>query len=308
LRLVFLGTPEFAVPSLNSLLCSEHEIIAVVTQPDRRSGRGRHKTASPVKVEAEKAGLRVLQPLKVRAPGFISELRALGPSLIVVVAYGQLLPSEIIFLPRYGCVNIHASLLPKYRGAAPISRAIINGDKITGVTAMLMDEGMDTGAVLLQEAVEINKDDTCGSLSERLSRVGADTLIRTLTLLERGAIKPRPQVGDTSDAPLLKKADGIIDWSLSAVRLCCFIRGMNPWPGAYSFLDGERIKILKAVSLDGTGEAGVIQKVARKDIIVGTGNGLLSILELQISGKPVMTVNAFLQGRRLKEGMSFYEK
>ncbi len=308
MRLVFFGTPEFAVPSLNALLNSEHEALAVVTQPDRRSGRGRQILFCPVKLEAQKAGLRIFQPQKVKDTDFIKELKAVNPDIIIVVAYGQILPSEIIHLPELGCVNIHASLLPKYRGAAPINRAIINGERKTGITTMLMDEGMDRGPVLLQEEIEIKAEDTAGSLSQGLSMIGADILLQTLKGLEKGSLKPGSQTGDVSYAPVLKKTDGLIPWSRSAGELCNFIRGMNPWPGAYSFLNGEKIKILRAISTNGDAETGMINKVTKDDLLVGAGKGLLSILEIQPSGKPVMTAKAFLQGRRLKEGMRFYEE
>ena len=316
MKIVFFGTPDFAVLPLQALLDSGHDVIAVVTQPDRQSGRGRRMKSCPVKVEAQKAGLRTLQPHKVRGSGFIDELKSLRPGVVVVVAYGQILPSEIIHLPEYGCVNIHASLLPKYRGAAPINRAIINGEEKTGITTMLMDEGMDTGPVLLQEETDITPEDTAGSLSRRLSKIGADIILPTLQGLEDGSLKPEPQAGEASYAPLLKKSDGLIQWSKSAEELSDFVRGMNPWPGAYGFLEGERFKILKAVpvyppekniygEVDGNNEAGVIVRAAKNELVISTGKGGLSLLEIQPAGKPVMPVKAFLQGRRLREGMSF---
>jgi len=309
MRLVFFGTPEFSLPSLNALSDSKHEVLAVVTQPDRKSGRGGQIVFSPVKLRAQKAGLEIFQPNKAGDSVFISNLRSLKPSVIVVVAYGQILPPEIIYLPELGCINVHASLLPKYRGAAPINWAIINGEGMSGVSTMLMDEGMDTGQVLLQQETEIRPDDTAGSLSQRLSESGAGILIDTLKRMENGSLKPVPQTGEVSYARVLKKADGLINWSKSAGELCNFIRGVNPWPGAYSFLNGERVRILKAVPVDErVGAAGMIGKLTADELFVGTGRGMLSILEIQPSGKPVMTVRAFLQGRRLKEGMKFNEK
>lgn len=307
MRIVFFGTPEFAVPSLKALLNSEYEILAVVTQPDRQSGRGKHITACPVKHEAQKVRLKILQPQRVREITFIEELKLLNPAVIVVVAYGQILPSEIIHLPKYGCINVHASLLPKYRGAAPINWAIINGEDKTGITTMLMDEGMDTGPVLLQTETKIGEDDTAESLSKKLSKIGADILMQTLKGLEHGDLKPKPQTGDISYAPLFKKTDGLILWSKTATELCNFIRGMSPRPGAYSFLEGKRVKILRATALDGVEEMGIINKVTKDNLIVGTGKGLLSILEIQPEGKPVMTIKAFLQGRKIVQGMKFYE-
>ena len=316
MKIIFFGTPEFAVPPLEALLNSGHEIIAVVTQPDRQSGRGRRLRPGPVKIRAQKAGLRLLQPAKARDEHFIDELEALNPSAIVVAAYGQILPPEIIRLPRFGCINIHASLLPRYRGAAPVNWALINGEEKTGVTTMLMDEGMDTGPVLLQEEVMITPDDTAATLSAKLSRSGADLLLKTLHGLERGSIKPVPQSGSASYAPRLKKTDGMIPWSKPAVELCNFIRGMTPWPGAYGFLEGERVKILKAVpaasAADGSGGAGcaecrpgVICRVTTEEMHVCTGSSAVSILNIQPAGKSAMPVKTFLQGRRLREGMSF---
>lgn len=305
MRVVYFGTPEFAVLPFMALLHAGHEVLAVVTQPDRQSGRGRQLKACPVKMEAHKAGLRILQPGRVREPEFIDTLRALNPEAVVVAAYGQILPGAIIHLPELGCINIHASILPAYRGAAPINWAIINGEKKTGITTMLMDEGMDTGPVLLMRETDISADDTAGSLSLRLSKIGAELLIPTLNGLESGEVKPVPQAGDVSYAPLLKKEDGLIDWSKSAEELCRFINGMNPWPGAFSVLENERVKIIKAIPLDGRAEAGTIDRAGKDGLIAGTGTGRLSILEIQPSGKAVMPVRAYLQGRRLKEGMKF---
>ncbi len=307
MRVIFFGTPEFAIQPLKALLNSGHEVLAVVTQPDRQSGRGRRMVFSPVKLVAQKEGLKIFQPHKAKDNAFIENLKLLNPSIIVVSAYGQILSSEIIHLPKFGCINIHASLLPKYRGAAPVNWAIIKGEKKTGITIMLMDEGMDTGHILLQEAAEIKADDTAGSLSHRLSETGAGILMQTLKRLEHGSLKPMPQTGDVSYAPVLKKTDGLILWAKSASELRDFIRGMNPWPCAYGFFDGERVKILRAMSIERDGETGVIEKATRDELLVGTGKGILSILEIQPSGKPLMTVKAFLQGRRLRKGMRFYE-
>jgi methionyl-tRNA formyltransferase len=315
LKIVFFGTPEFAVPSLQCLLNAGHEIAAVITQPDRQVGRGRKIKSSQVKREAEKNGIRVLQPQRVRDDNFIRELEVFNPSAIVVVAYGQILPSGILHLPKYGCINVHASLLPDYRGAAPVNRAIINGEKKTGITIMLMDEGMDTGPVLLQEEMDIKDDDTAGILSCRLSEAGAQLLIPALEGVEKGTLIPQPQAGKVSYAPPLKKKDALIEWSKTAKYLFHFIRGMNPWPAAYSFLDGTRIKILKVAPVvteehDKThraGGPGMIDSATRNELIVSTGSGKIAILELQPAGKPVMSVRSFLQGRSLREGMRFHD-
>jgi len=305
MRLVFFGTPEFAVLSLIALLNSGHDVMAVVTQPDRQKGRGRRILPPPVKVEAERHGVVVMQPLKVKDDDFVKTLRGMNPEMIVVVAYGQILPPEIIHMPEKGCINLHASLLPKYRGAAPINWAIINGDKMTGVTTMLMDEGMDTGPILLKKEVEIGEQETAGSLSEKLAHEGASVLIRTVDLVAEGKIEPLPQSGEVSYAPVLKKSDGLIDWSMPARRLYNFIRGVTPWPGAYTFLNKQRIKITRTDPRDGSGRPGIIKKVGRDEILVGTGEGLLSILELQPEGRHAMDTRAFLQGRSLEAGMSF---
>ena len=303
MRIIFIGTPEFAVAPLKALLASQHEVIAVVTQPDRQSGRGRKVHACPVKEAALTAGINVLQPGKVREREFINELRSFDPDAIVVVAYGQILPSEIINLPECGCINIHASLLPRYRGASPINRAIIDGESKTGITTMLMDEGMDTGPVLLQEEIEIRPDDTAGSLSDRLSKVGSDLILKTLEGLEKENVTPVPQSGESSYAPMMKKTDGNIDWTKSASELSNFIRGMNPWPGAYTFLEGGRIKILGVNILDEGGEAGTVERVSKDELIIGAGKGSLSVLEIQPPGKKAMAVSAFLQGKKMKKGM-----
>ncbi len=305
MEIIFFGTPEFAVPALKSLLGSKHGVLAVVTQPDRQSGRGRKIKPCPVKVEALSAGVRVLQPQTVRDSAFIDELRNMNPAAIVVVAYGQILPSEIIHLPQNGCINIHASLLPAYRGAAPINWSLIHGDRSTGVTIMQMDEGMDTGPILLQEEMEILPDDTTVSLSVKLSNLGGPLMLRALEGLDNGSLKPQPQEGEATYAAIMKKSDGFIQWTRPAGELDCFIRGMNPWPGAYGFVGKDRYKILKAEPVEGSGEPGVIQLVTKDGIHIGTGSGLLSVHEIQPSGKPAMAVRAFLQGSRLKEGMRF---
>jgi methionyl-tRNA formyltransferase len=305
LRVVYFGTPEFAVAPLEVLLKSRHEIIAVATQPDRQSGRGRKVHACPVKEAALKAGIRVLQPEKAAGTEFINDLKTLDPSVIVVTAYGQILPPEILRLPEYGCINIHASLLPKYRGSSPISRAIIDGENKTGITTMFMDEGMDTGPVLMREELQINPDDTAGTLSDRLSGLGAQLILKTLDELEKGNINPVPQSGKPSYAPLMKKSDGLIDWTKSAAELLNFIRGMNPWPGAYTFLNGERVKILSVKVLDETGEAGTVTKSSKDELVIGTGKGSISVLEIQPPGKKVMNIKAFLQGKKPPAGVRF---
>jgi methionyl-tRNA formyltransferase len=310
LKIVFFGTPGFAVPSLRSLLSSKYELLAVVTQPDRQSGRGRKLKPPPVKEVAVGAGIPVLQPERAKDPSFLKQLADLAPDVIVTAAYGQILPAEIIHMPPHGCLNIHASLLPRYRGASPINMAIINGDRVTGTTIMLMDEGMDTGPVLLQEEMTIGTEDTAGTLSARLSEQGARMVLKALDGLEKGTLSPIPQSGEPSYAPLLKKSDGLINWSQPAERICNFIRGMNPWPAAWSLLAGERMRILMAETVLDFPEAvqyepGEVVYVSKDRMIVSAGEGLVLIKEIQPPGKPSMPVRAFIQGRRPEPGWKF---
>lgn len=307
MRLIFFGTPSFAVLPLASLINEGFDVSAVVTQPDKRSGRRGRVTAPPVKNEALKAGIRVLQPLEIREKVFLHELEAISPDAIVVAAYGKILPPEILKMPPLGCVNIHASLLPLYRGAAPINWAIVNGDEKTGITTMLMDEGMDTGGTLMQEETDILPDDTAGTLTMRLSRLGSELLLKTLRGLNDKTLKPVPQAGEPTFAPVLKKNDGLIDWSRSARDLHNFIRGMNPWPGAYSFMDGQRYKFLRASHEPGLAKPGVIAALSKSSLLVGTAEGVLSVMEIQPSGKKAMPVSAFIQGSGMKEGMRFHD-
>lgn len=303
MRIVFFGTPEFAIPSLTALFQSEEEVIAVVTQPDKIKGRS-HISSPPVKKFALDRKVRILQPVHINNPLFIEELSALMPDIIVVVAYGKILSTQILRLPRHGCINVHASLLPKYRGAAPIQWAIMNGEKKTGVTTMFMDEGLDTGDILLQEEVEIADHDNADTLSKRLADTGASLLLKSIKGLEMGHIKPFPQIGTPSYAPPLKKEDGRLDWSKTAIEIFNLVRALYPWPSAYCYLNKERIKIIKVKVLEGSGMPHRVKKTG-KELIVGTGKGLISIVELQPEGKRPMSATAFLQGRRLQEGAFF---
>ncbi len=257
MKLVYMGTPQFAVLPLLSLVEAGHEVVAVVTRIDKPAGRGRALAAPAVKRAALERGLTVYQPKRVREPEFIETLRALGPDVIVVAAYGQILPREILTLPKYGCINIHASLLPAYRGAAPINWAIIRGETETGITIMQMDEGMDTGAILLQESIPIDPEDTAGTLTEKLSQLGAKMITTALPLIDSGKLTPTAQDSSKATlAPLLKKEDGLIDWERSAQEIHNRVRGMSPWPGAYTFLDGKIVKILETAVADGSAEPG----------------------------------------------------
>jgi len=295
----------FAVPSLNALLRAGEKVEAVVTQPDKKKGRGHALSQPSVKELAIKNGIRVLQPEKLKDAAFLAELRSIEPEFIVVVAYGKILPDGILNLPKSACVNVHASLLPKYRGAAPIAWAIINGEKVAGVTTMLISKKLDTGDMLLQKEIQIEPDDNTETLSKKLSELGAEVLIETLKGMRAGNIKPRPQTGEANYVPVIKKEDGFINWSKTALELSNFVRGMYPWPGAYCYLSGEMIKLIKVKVVDGVGAPGRIEKAKNGELIVGTGSGLISVIELQPQSKRAMTAKAFLPGRSIKEGTYF---
>jgi len=307
MRIVFFGTPLFAVPPLKALIQAGEEISAVVTQPDRKKGRGHLLSQSPVKQLAVKSGINVLQPEKMNDAAFLNELSSIKPELIAVVAYGKILTEEILRLPELGCINVHASLLPKYRGAAPIAWAIVNGEKKTGITTMLMDRGLDTGDILLQEELQIRDDDTTETLSLRLSELGASLLLKTISRIKDGSLKPQKQSGEATHAPIIKKEDGLVKWSKTAAELSNFVRGMRPWPGAYCYLNGEMIKLIGVKAIAGSGMAGRIEKAHNGEFISGTGSGLLFITALQPQNKKVMSASAFLQGRNINEGMYFDE-
>jgi len=300
-----MGTPEFAVPSLEALLKSDDEVVGIVTQPDRPKGRGQVLTPSPIKQIAQREHLPILQPTKMKDPDFLAALASWRPDLIAVAAFGRILPPVILTLPPKGCINVHGSLLPKYRGAGPIQWAIINGETETGITTMLMDEGMDTGATLLQEKICITPDDTAGSLSPRLAELGGRLLVETIAKLKAGTLIPRPQDHTQATmAPLLKKEDGAIDWALSATAIANRIRGLTPWPGAYTFLNGNRWVLGLAVALTKTAAAtpGQIVAVTKDAIHVATGNRVLAIQELQPANSRRMTVAQYLAGHLVQIG------
>lgn len=303
MSIVFLGTPEFAVPSMRALLNSGEDIRLVVTQTDKRKGRGHILSPPPVKIAASKAGLEVVQPVTLKDNVFIDRLTSIRPEFIAVVAYGKILTKTILEIPEQGCINVHASLLPRYRGAAPIQWAIINGEKKTGVTTMVVTEKLDTGPILLQKEEDIRDDDTAESLGRRLSELGASLLIKTLKGMRDGSVKPVEQAGGTNYVPTIKKRDGLIDWTKSAPEISNLVRGMWPWPGAYCHMNDESVRILKARPVDGDNAPGVIARINNNELIIGTGHGLLSVLELQPSGKKPMPVSAFIQGRKLREGI-----
>jgi methionyl-tRNA formyltransferase len=307
MRIVFMGTPDFAVPSLEALIRSDDQVVGVVSQPDRPKGRGQQLVSPPVKLVAERAGISILQPLKIRTPEFLQALSAWQPDLIAVAAYGRILHSPILRLPPMGCVNVHGSLLPKYRGAAPVQWAVINGETETGITTMLMDEGMDTGPMLLQEKLDILPDDTAGTLAPRLAELGGRLLVDTIIQLKAGTVMPRKQEdGQATLAPLLKKEDGLIDWTMTAKALANRVRGLSPWPGAYTFCGGERWSVWKAVSTMGatSEKPGTVVTVNKQAIVVATGDGLLEIHEIQTANSKRMSVAQFLAGHRVAAGVS----
>ncbi len=304
--ILFFGTPVFAIPTLKALIESGEEVSAVITQPDKPGGRGRKPIEPPVKRFAMQNDLPVLQPERIKDPKFYETISDYSPEFIVVVAYGMIIPPEILKLPERGPINVHASLLPKYRGAAPIQWAIINGESKTGVTTMLMDEGLDTGDILLHAETEISMEDTTATLSERLASMGAELLLDTLKGLRKGSIKPLPQEGEPSYAPQIRKEDGLINWGLSAQEIQNRIRGLYPWPTAYTYYRGKLLKILRAGVLEGSAPPGTVASRQKKRLLIGTGSGLLEPLEVQLEGKRPTPIISFLQGqgRELREGDS----
>ncbi len=306
MRIVFMGTPDFAVSSLEALIKSDHPVVGVVTQPDRPKGRGGEFASSPVKLVSQRERIPLLQPTKMKDPAFLEALRGWHPDLIAVAAFGRILPAAILQLPRSGCINVHASLLPKYRGAGPIQWAIINGEDETGISTMFMDEGMDTGDILLQKSLPIRPDDTAGSLSARLAELGGRLLIDTIGQLQAGTVVRRPQDNSrASMAPLLKKEDGLIDWTLSASEIERRLRGMTPWPGLYTFAGDERWTIWRAVPLDSMTAAppGRVTGVTKEGIAVATGAGVLLITEMQPANGRRMAAGQYLAGHRIASGL-----
>ncbi len=311
MKLVFMGTPDFASYQLECLINAGHEIEAVVTQPDKAKGRSKTLVAPPVKEVALNNNITVFQPERLRESEVIEELKKIAPEAIVVAAYGQILPKEVLDIPKYGCINIHASLLPKYRGAAPIQQAIVDGEKVSGVTTMYMGEGLDTGDIIEQSIVTINEDETGGSLFDKLARAGGQLIISTLKNLEDGTAVRLPQdESDATYAHMIKKEQGFIDWNDTAVKIERLIRGFNPWPSAYTLLDGKHLKVWRAKVIEaaklpsGTkaGNAGMVVYVDKKRFIVETGRDFLEINELQLAGKKRMETDAFLRGYSIEVG------
>ncbi len=310
MKILFIGTAEFACPSLEALLSSPHQLAGVITQPDRPRGRGQRLAPSPIKAVAEKAGLPIYQPEKIRDPVFLEILKSLRPDLLAVAAYGQILSASVLSIPPKGCVNVHGSLLPYYRGAAPIVRAILNGETRTGVTTMFMDPGMDTGPILLTAETDISPEDTAGTLHDRLSRLGADLLVKTLEGLERHTISPRAQDHSRATlAPKLEKEEARIDWNSSAPQLFNLLRAFDPWPGAYTFWSGRKVKLFRpSLAQDSSRQAAATVVEASSDRLrIATAQGDLIVREIQAESRPRMAMAEFLRGYPLHPGVRLGE-
>ncbi len=308
MKIIYMGTPDFAVGPLKAIIDAGYEVTAVVTQPDKPKGRSDRLIPSPVKEVAVEHDIPVLQPVRLRNPESIEELRAYPADIIVVAAFGQILPREVLKMPRFGCVNIHASLLPHLRGASPIQHAILMGDKESGVTIMQMDEGLDTGDILLQERIPIADDDTGGTLFDKLAVVGSGLIVKALPLIERGELTPVPQDEAMADhVGMLKKSMGQIDFTRPAAEIERQVRGMDPWPGAYTTYNGKQLKLWKtSVDITQDNDAlptpGTVIRTDRSSVYVSTGDGVLRIDELQLEGKKRMSVRDFLLGQHMNAG------
>lgn len=305
MRVIFMGTPDFSVGTLEALVQAGHKVVLAVTQPDKPKGRGGKMQYTPVKEKALEYDIPVFQPVKVREKSCVEKLDSYKADVIVVVAFGQILPREILELTPYGCINVHASLLPKYRGAAPIQWSIIDGETVTGVTTMQMDEGLDTGDMLLKTEVPLEPDETGGSLHDKLSAAGAKLCVETLKALEEKTVTPEKQ-GETPTkyARMLDKELGKIDWTKDAASIERLVRGLNPWPSAYTSWEGKTMKIWSAEVVDRESKApcGTVAEVTKTDFSVQTGKGLLKVTELQIPGKKRMAADAFLRGYKMETG------
>lgn len=308
MKVIFMGTPDFSVGTLKALVEAGHEVVLAVTQPDKPKGRGGKMQYPPVKETALELGIPVFQPKKVRDPECIEELRKYHADIMVVIAFGQILPKEILEMTPYGCVNVHASLLPAYRGAAPIQWAVINGEKVSGVTTMQMDEGLDTGDMIMKTEIVLDEKETGGSLHDKLAESGAKLCVQTLKALEdKTATWEKQGESPTEYARMLDKKLGDIDWSQEAVSIERLIRGLNPWPSAYTGWNGKVMKIWEAevIEEDTKEEYGMIVRVEKDGFCVQTGSGLLKVLALQIPGKKRMEADAFLRGYQIEKGTRF---
>ena len=307
MKVIFMGTPEFSVGTLEALIEAGHEVALAVTQPDKPKGRGGKMQYTPVKEAALKHGIPVFQPKKVREPECVEELKQYNADIIVVIAFGQILPKEILEMTPFGCVNVHASLLPKYRGAAPVQWAVIDGEEVSGVTTMQMDEGLDTGDMLLKTEIRLDEKETGGSLHDKLAAAGAELCVRTLKGLEEKTVVPKPQgESPTAYARMLDKKLGNIDWSRDAESIERLVRGLNPWPSAYTTWDGKVMKIWEARAEKKAAETGSVPgtviSVEKDGFCVETGDGVLKVLALQIPGKKRMEADAFLRGYEIAPG------
>ena len=306
MRIVFMGTPEFAAPALEALISSGHEVAGVFTQPDRPKGRGNKLTPSPVKQVALQAGIPVFQPERIRKTG-VQDLRDLKPEVCVTAAFGQILSQELLDIPPKGNVNVHASLLPRHRGAAPIARAIMSGDQKAGVTTMLMDAGIDTGDILMQAETEIGETETCGELTERLSRLGAALLIRTLEAMEAGTLRRTSQrEEDMTYDPMLDKTMSVPDFTRDAAEIKGLVNGLNPWPCVSVPLGEGRLKLLRAALAEGQGKPGTVLRSSPKEgLVIGCGRGAVRVLELQAPGGKPMKAEDYLRGHAIPVGTEF---
>jgi len=308
-NVVFMGTPDFAVPALKALGKNRYNVSMVVTQPDRPKGRGRKTVFSPVKQAAIELGYNVFQPSSIKTKEFAEKIIKADPDIIVVAAFGHVLTEKILGLPKFGAINIHASLLPEYRGPAPVQWAIINGGEKTGVTTMLMDKGVDTGDILLSQTEEILPEDTAETLMNRLSLIGADLLIKTIKRLFANNIIPVPQNhSGATHAPLLKKNDGRIDWKMPSCKIESFIRGVTPWPGAFTFYNKKRLKIFKSMPVTSISDEnpGTVLKSFPDELRIATGQGVLSILEIQGKSGKRLNIKDFLKGNFIPPGSVLY--
>ena len=303
IRTVFMGTPDFALSTLEGLIDLELNMVGAFTQPDRPKGRGKKMAAPPVKELAEKHGIPVFQPRRLRDEKAVAQVAALTPDLIVVVAYGQILPQSVLDLPKYGCINVHASLLPRHRGAAPINKAIIDGDQVAGVTTMMMDIGLDTGDMLVKRSLEIFPQETAGQLHDRLAKLGREAMAETIARLCAGTLSREKQDDSLSTyASMMKKEDGRIDWQQDAPTIHNLVRGLDPWPGAYTTLEGETLKIAATHVCEGSGTPGTVLQADGAGVIVACGKSALQIDALQLPGKKRLSAAAFLRGRTLAVG------
>lgn len=313
MKVLFMGTPDFAVSTLKTLIDSKHEVIGVVTQPDKPKGRSGKLQLSPVKETALQAGIEVYQPVKVKDESFVEELKHINPDVIIVVAFGQILSKAILDIPKYGCINIHASLLPKLRGAAPIQWSVIDGDKESGVTIMQMDEGLDTGDMLLSKRYVLDEKETGGSLFDKLAAFGGPMILDVLDMAENGTLKPIKQGENFTYAKMLNKATGKIDFNNTAISIERLIRGLNPWPSAYAFIHGKMLKIWEADVIskeaahdyniaDDNAEVGMIVHIDKDKIIVKTGKDYLAVKAVQLEGKKRMDTGSFLRGYKIEKG------